>query len=54
VLHGTRKNTVNNLLEVGCSEGRIAAIVNLSPGDGAPLLEEGQPIPLGACCDGSI
>jgi len=31
VFHGTRKNAVNNLLEVGCSEARVAAIVNMSP-----------------------
>jgi predicted transcriptional regulator len=31
VFHGTRKNTVNSLLEVGCSEARVAAIVNMSP-----------------------
>ncbi|MDA9396426.1 hypothetical protein WN73_38615 [Bradyrhizobium sp. CCBAU 45394] len=31
VFHGTRKNSVNNLLEVGCSEARVAAIVNMSP-----------------------
>jgi hypothetical protein len=28
---GTRKNAVNNLLEVGCSEAHVAAIVNMSP-----------------------
>ena len=31
VFHGTRKNAVNSLLEVGCSEARVAAIVNMSP-----------------------
>jgi hypothetical protein len=31
VFHGTRKNAVNALLEVGCSEARVAAIVNMSP-----------------------
>lgn len=31
VFHGTRKNAVNNLLEVGCSEERVAAIVKMSP-----------------------
>jgi hypothetical protein len=30
VFHGTKKNAVNNLLEVGCSEARVAAIVNMS------------------------
>ena len=31
VFHGTRKNAVNNLLEVGCSEALVAAIVKMSP-----------------------
>jgi hypothetical protein len=31
VFHGTRKNAVNNLLEVGCSEAPVAAIVKMSP-----------------------
>jgi hypothetical protein len=31
VYHGTRKNAVNNLLEVGCSEALVGAIVKMSP-----------------------
>lgn len=31
VFHGTRKNAVNNLLEVGCSDALVAAIVKMSP-----------------------
>lgn len=31
VFHGTRKNAVNNLLEVGCSEALVGAIVRMSP-----------------------
>jgi hypothetical protein len=31
VFHGTRKNAVNNLLEVGCSEALVGAIVKMSP-----------------------
>lgn len=31
VFHGLRKNAVNMLLEVGCSEERVAAIVGMSP-----------------------
>lgn len=31
VFHGLRKNAVNMLLEVGCNEERVAAIVGMSP-----------------------
>lgn len=31
VFHGIRKNAVNNLLEVGCSEALVAAIIKMSP-----------------------
>ena len=31
VFHGLRKNAVINLLEVGCTESQVSAIVNMSP-----------------------
>lgn len=31
VPHGVRKNAVNNLLEIGCSEAQVGAIVKMSP-----------------------
>ncbi|MGJ4970010.1 hypothetical protein ACQR1N_08630 [Bradyrhizobium sp. HKCCYLRH1073] len=45
VFRGTRKNAVNNLIEAGCSEARVAAIVNMSPAHGPSLRQEGFAVP---------
>jgi hypothetical protein len=53
VYRGTRKNAVNNLLEVGCSEALVGAIAKMSPAM-VHLQQEGQPVPLGARRHGAI